>query len=187
MREAGMSLAEFVALAKTTGTSNHPRSRCCRVVFLNLNHSITRAVHALLRTVTFWYWIHRRRLSRRPLRQTQKCRRVLLCGIQGEEPTLLRLRGLRLHPSGEARCRRSLFPRLCVSSPQEAVHEALGCGVGCDDASTASEHRHNRRGGRGGTHLVRVSWGPFGIPPSPLPSCPPACVRLIPSLTDPSV
>lgn len=54
-----------------------------------------------------------------------------------------------------APCR--LPPELASTHQQEAVHEALGCGVGCDDASTASEHRHNRRGGRGGTHLVRAA------------------------------
>jgi hypothetical protein len=41
---------------------------------------------------------------------------------------------------------------------QEAVWEALGCGVGCGDthghASASHSHRHTPFGGRGGTHVV---------------------------------
>jgi hypothetical protein len=38
---------------------------------------------------------------------------------------------------------------------QEAVWQALGCGVGCDTAAApGAEHRHTPRGGRGGTHVV---------------------------------
>lgn len=42
---------------------------------------------------------------------------------------------------------------------QEAVWEALGCGVGCGDShhetpSASQSHRHTPFGGRGGTHVV---------------------------------
>jgi glutathione gamma-glutamylcysteinyltransferase len=38
---------------------------------------------------------------------------------------------------------------------QEAVWQALGCGVGCNTAAApGADHRHTPRGGRGGTHVV---------------------------------
>lgn len=89
----------------------------------------------------------------------QERRRVLLPRIQGERaaplpfvlasrPARVCLESAQMWPAPEG-----LGPAT-LGTRQEAVHEALGCGVGCDDASTATEHRHNRRGGRGGTHVV---------------------------------